>query len=313
MFYGCYEYNLSAAYSGADGDYQLNFAEVRMAPKTFEIHMSLSSIDLLGVTIPIPIVSNSGLSTALSVVEMRLVNADTGQIFKTVYPPKEDDDSWYAFDDTIKSYDFEGETFSGYIQHRIMALFENRLEQRRSVPKFASALSIRPADLETRSEVAGISRELIGLAISLSHAERVDKEKSHEPQNLLLLPWITLNTLAALMFFMQSASAADSYDRLQTLQPDRENRDDVLHHRGGHRHGRPVRLAAEREVLPRIPGKRASTAAITCARMEPRATPSLRSSCLEFSTRCIWRLTPAWAGTTGSTGVGKSPISCSGP
>ncbi len=35
VLYGCYEYNLSAAYSGADGDYQLNFAQVRLAPKTY--------------------------------------------------------------------------------------------------------------------------------------------------------------------------------------------------------------------------------------------------------------------------------------
>ncbi len=34
IFYGCYEYNLSAAYSGAPGDYRLEFVQVNIKPKT---------------------------------------------------------------------------------------------------------------------------------------------------------------------------------------------------------------------------------------------------------------------------------------
>ena len=113
ILYGCYEYNLSAAYSGAPGDYQLKFVQVRLAPRTFEIHMSLGSIDFLGVTIPIPIVSNSGEKTALYAIEARLVNADTGKaIGSPVRHPIEGGSSWVALDDTTKTYDFGGRSFS---------------------------------------------------------------------------------------------------------------------------------------------------------------------------------------------------------
>ena len=122
VLYGCYEYNISAAFSGSAGDYQLKFAQVRLAPKTFEIHMSLGSIDLLGVTIPIPIVSDLGLQTALYAIEMRLVNTNTGQVIKTVYRQWRDGASWKAFDDTTRTYDFQGAPFTSISNTEVMAL-----------------------------------------------------------------------------------------------------------------------------------------------------------------------------------------------
>ncbi len=112
VLYACYEYNVSAAYSGAPGDYMLQFVQVSLKPKTFEIHMSLASVDFLGVTIPIPIVSDSGMRTALYAIETRLVNADTGETIATVRNPEEGGGSWVAFDDTTKTYNFGGASFS---------------------------------------------------------------------------------------------------------------------------------------------------------------------------------------------------------
>ena len=75
--------------------------------------MSLGSVDLLGVTIPIPIVSNSGLQLcSVRHRDARLVNAETGQVIKTVYTPEGEGRSWKAFDDTTKTYDFHGASFS---------------------------------------------------------------------------------------------------------------------------------------------------------------------------------------------------------
>ncbi len=112
VLYGCYEYGISAAYSGADGDYKLHFMQVNLAPKTFEVHMSLGSIDLLGVTIPIPIVSDSGERTAIYGIETRLVDTDTGDVIKTVRNPIEGGGSWVALDDTTMTYDFSGASFT---------------------------------------------------------------------------------------------------------------------------------------------------------------------------------------------------------
>lgn len=112
ILYGCYEYNLSAMYSGVPDDAQLKLVQLRLAPKTFEVHMSLGSIDFLGVTIPIPIVSDSGESTALYAIEARLVNGETGKPIKTVHNPLEGGGSWVALDDTTKTYDFGGASFT---------------------------------------------------------------------------------------------------------------------------------------------------------------------------------------------------------
>ncbi len=112
VLYGCYQYSISAAYSGAPGSYQLQFMQVNLAPKTFEVHMSLGSVDLLGVTIPIPIVSDSGERTAIYGIETRLVNTDTGEVIKTVRNPIEGGSSWVALDDTTKTYDFSGASFT---------------------------------------------------------------------------------------------------------------------------------------------------------------------------------------------------------
>lgn len=111
VLYGCYEYHISAAYTGAPGSYQLRFAQVNLAPKTFEVHMSLASVDFLGATIPIPLVSDSGMSTALNVIEMRLVNTDTGQVIKAVRNPLEGGGPWIAFDEATRTYDFSGASF----------------------------------------------------------------------------------------------------------------------------------------------------------------------------------------------------------
>jgi hypothetical protein len=112
ILYGCYEYNVSAAYAGAPGDYHLQFVQVRLAPKTYEVHMSLSSIDFLGVTIPIPIVSDSGQRSAIYAIETRLVNTDTGIATKTVRNTIEGGGSWIAFDDATRTYDFAGASFA---------------------------------------------------------------------------------------------------------------------------------------------------------------------------------------------------------
>ena len=113
ILYGCYEYNLSAMYSGSPDDAQLKLVQLRLVPKTFEVHMSLSSIDFLGVTIPIPIVSDSGEQTALYAIEVRLVNGKTGKpIVPALRNPLEGGGSWVALEDTTKTYDFGGASFS---------------------------------------------------------------------------------------------------------------------------------------------------------------------------------------------------------
>ncbi len=121
IFYGCYEYNLSAAYSGAPGDYHLEFVQVNIKPKTFEIHMSLGSIEFLGVTIPIPIVSDSGLRTAVYGIESRLVNTETGESVDITrkYLESEDEGSWLALDDTTITYIFDNVSFSNLDDYEV--------------------------------------------------------------------------------------------------------------------------------------------------------------------------------------------------
>jgi hypothetical protein len=112
VLYGCYEYNLSAMYSGSIEDGQLKLVQLSLAPKTFEVHMSLGSISVEGITIPIPIVSDSGLRTALYAIEVRLVNGKTGKpIVPAIRNPLEGGSS-LVLDDTIKTYDFGGASFT---------------------------------------------------------------------------------------------------------------------------------------------------------------------------------------------------------
>lgn len=112
VLYGCYEYGISAAYSGADGDYRLQFMQVNLAPKTFDVHMTLSSVNFLGVTIPIPIVSDSGERTAIYAIEARLVDTESGDVLKTVRNPIEGGGPAQVLDDVIKTYNFEGTSFT---------------------------------------------------------------------------------------------------------------------------------------------------------------------------------------------------------
>lgn len=107
IVYGAYNYNASAAYSGPSDSRMMNFVQARFDPQTFEAHMFLTSVEYEGVPIPVPIISDSGIKSAIQVIEARLVNAKTGEILKQVFAP-EGGASEEIFSDTTLTYDFEG-------------------------------------------------------------------------------------------------------------------------------------------------------------------------------------------------------------
>ncbi len=65
IVYGGYHYVLGVGYSGSGIDRYLENLTLRLDPRTFEVHMLLAEIEYEGVTIPVPIVQDSGIRTAI--------------------------------------------------------------------------------------------------------------------------------------------------------------------------------------------------------------------------------------------------------
>lgn len=114
IVYGAYAYNAAAGYSGASEDRHMNYIQLTFNPKTFEVHMLLTSVAFAGVPIPVPIVDDSGETTAIWVVEARLVNTSNGQVIKKVYTPLEGSAFEIITDDTTVTYDFNSESISDW-------------------------------------------------------------------------------------------------------------------------------------------------------------------------------------------------------
>lgn len=105
--YGAYEYTGAAAYSGPSDDRRMQFVEVYFKPLTFEVHALLATINIEGVPITIPIVSDSGIRSAIQVIEARLINVKTGQVLKRVEHPLEGQSEW-IYEQGLLTYNFEG-------------------------------------------------------------------------------------------------------------------------------------------------------------------------------------------------------------
>lgn len=114
IVYGAYAYNAAAGYSGASGDQHMNYIQLTLDPKTFEVHMLLTSVTFSGAPIPVPVVDDSGETTAILLIEARLVNTSNGQVIKKVYTPLEGSASEIITDDTTVTYDFDSESISDW-------------------------------------------------------------------------------------------------------------------------------------------------------------------------------------------------------
>ncbi|RCK73273.1 MAG: hypothetical protein ANABAC_0160 [Anaerolineae bacterium] len=107
--YGAYAYNAAVAYSGPPEDRRLQFVQVSFNPQTFEVHAMLPTIKVAGAPITIPIVSDSGIRSAILAIEARLVNVKTGQVVATIQTPIEGAASERIFDQAILTYNFGGQ------------------------------------------------------------------------------------------------------------------------------------------------------------------------------------------------------------
>ena len=112
--YGAYAYNAAAAYSGTSTEHYLQFIQVYFEPQTFEVHALLASVNFNGAPIPIPIVSTSGIRSAMLVIEARLVNVKSGEVLKTVAAPLEGGASEWISDSALLTYDFGGQAISDW-------------------------------------------------------------------------------------------------------------------------------------------------------------------------------------------------------
>ncbi|MFN3309735.1 MAG: carboxypeptidase-like regulatory domain-containing protein, partial [Anaerolineales bacterium] len=112
--YGAYAYNGAAAYSGPDNDRHMQFVQVYFKPLTFEVHALLATIEIEGVPVAIPILSDSGIRSAIQVIEVRLVNVKSGQVLKTVKTPLEGAGSEWIYDQGLLTYNFDGEAISDW-------------------------------------------------------------------------------------------------------------------------------------------------------------------------------------------------------
>ena len=112
VWWATYEYYLDAAYTGPVDDRHLYQVQLRLVPKTFEAHCvsGKGEMKLFGHAIKLEIsrFEDLGVTTALWVVEARLVNGTTGEVIKVVSNPIEGGGSWVALDDETRTYDFEG-------------------------------------------------------------------------------------------------------------------------------------------------------------------------------------------------------------
>ncbi|MCS6907879.1 MAG: carboxypeptidase-like regulatory domain-containing protein, partial [Anaerolineales bacterium] len=112
--YGAYAYNGAAAYSGPSGDRRMRIVQVYFKPLTFEVHALLATIKIEGAPITLPIVSDSGIRSAIQVIEARLVNVKSGQVLKTVGTPFEGPGSEWIYDQGLLTYDFGGEAIADW-------------------------------------------------------------------------------------------------------------------------------------------------------------------------------------------------------
>jgi len=124
IVYGGYAYNAAAGYSGPSDDRHMNYVQLNLDPKTFEVHMLLTSVTFAGAPIPVPLVDDSGERTAIWVVEARLVNTATGQVIKTIYDPLEGSASERVFEDTTLTYDFNGESISNWADTEVWLYYK---------------------------------------------------------------------------------------------------------------------------------------------------------------------------------------------
>ncbi len=112
VWWATYEYYLDGAYTGPKSDRHLYEVQLRLIPKTFEAHRvsGKGSVKVFGRTVKLTISAfeDSGQTTALRVIEARLVDADSGNVIKTVRNPVEGGSFWDALEDTTRTYDFEG-------------------------------------------------------------------------------------------------------------------------------------------------------------------------------------------------------------
>lgn len=114
VWWATYEYYLDAAYTGPASDRHLYEVQLRLIPKTIEAHRvsGKGSVKIFGKTVKLEIsrFEDSGQTTALRVIEARLVDGDSGEVIKTVRNPIEGGGFWDALTDTTRTYDFEGVT-----------------------------------------------------------------------------------------------------------------------------------------------------------------------------------------------------------
>ncbi len=92
----------------------MQFVQVSFEPQTFEIHALLATVEIKGVPVTIPIVSDCGILSAVWVIEARLVNVRTGQVIKRVQVPSEGSASELMFEPGMVTYDFQGQAISDW-------------------------------------------------------------------------------------------------------------------------------------------------------------------------------------------------------
>ena len=111
VWYACYDYYVDATFTGPLDDRRLYQFQTRLVPRTFNAHRvsGEGEVELSGHSIGVEIgmFQDSGMQTALFVVEARLVDADSGQIIKQVRSTIEGNSTWVALEDATRTYDFE--------------------------------------------------------------------------------------------------------------------------------------------------------------------------------------------------------------
>jgi hypothetical protein len=105
VLWGCYEYEITARYTGS-GPRFLQEVQLRLVPKTFEQHMVSGhgkiEVDGHGIGVEIGVLQDSGVLSALRVIEARLVDADSGTVLKTVRGFRD------VLAEETRTYNFEG-------------------------------------------------------------------------------------------------------------------------------------------------------------------------------------------------------------
>lgn len=111
VWWAVYEFYLDAAYTGPVDDRHIYDVQVRLVPMTFEAHLvsAETEAEIGGQTVKFPLgaFQNSGQTTALWVIEARLVDADSGTVLATRSDPLEGGGDWIALVDETRTYDFD--------------------------------------------------------------------------------------------------------------------------------------------------------------------------------------------------------------